>query len=221
MIARSNEEPELGRGIYSLAEVGRLIARPYSTVRSWFKLTNVLRSDYAIIGGDFAVSFHDLIDTLVAAHLRDLKVPMNMVRKAYLGAGVRLQTNHPFCHRGIYTDGRRIIIDVANEIGNSALQDAVNGQGWFSQVKNSLAKVSYSNRTKLADRWNIASGVLIDPGLAMGYPVVSGTGITTSVISRAFYANGSDFDFVGKLFNLSSAQVKQAVNFERTIKSAA
>lgn len=214
-------QPALGRGVYSLPEVAALVKKPYRTVHSWFKSIGVLTSDYSQVDDKFAVSFFDLIDTLVAARFREVGVPMHEVRRAYAKLSVRLGTAHPFCHRGLYATGRRVIVDVAENIGSVKLQDAVSNQGWLSELKECLHSVSYSNLTRLAERWNIARGVVVDPSLALGQPVIQGTGVTTFVASRAYYANGKDAAFVARLYGLTSTQVKNAVNFERGSKTAA
>ncbi len=81
----------LGQGSYILAEVSKLTQIHPSRVRSWFKQRSdgtgfgpIFNSDYPPVHGDYAVSFLDLIDVLVAGQLRDrYNVPMNIVRHAH------------------------------------------------------------------------------------------------------------------------------------------
>ena len=212
--------PDFGQGVYAVSDVARLIRRHYSTVYSWFRVRDVFTSDYAVVEGAFGVSFYDLIDALIAVHFRDAGVSMPMVRKAYKSLAVTFGTDHPFCHRGLYTDGSRVIVNVAEQLGLVRLLDAVNNQRWFGEFKSLLARVSYSERTKLAMQWDIARGVVVDPELAMGYPVVAKTGVTTHVISRAFHANGGNIELVASMYGLKPNQVRNAVTFESSLKAA-
>ena len=80
----------LGQGVYTVAEVSKLTELHPSRVRSWFRPRSdgsgvgpVFKSDYQPVGDDYAVSFFDLIDVLVAGTFRDrFNVPMGVVRRA-------------------------------------------------------------------------------------------------------------------------------------------
>ena len=59
----------LGQGTYRLSEVALYAGLPPSTVRAWFKWRSdrmgkgpLFTAEYKSVGGDFAVSFLDLID---------------------------------------------------------------------------------------------------------------------------------------------------------------
>lgn len=221
MPTRSQIDPIFGRGVYTLAEVSRLVERPHQTVRSWFSGRDLLRPDYDKLHGSCGASFHDLIDVLVASHLRSLGVRMSIVRKAYRRLTFGLATRHPFCHHGIYTDGRSIIVDAAHQIGEPKLEDVLTGQGWFDQLRDTLANVSYSAEHNLAKRWRIAEGVMIDPAIALGTPVIEGTRVATHVAARAFHANAEDAEFVAHLYGLRVGQIRNAVRFEHSLTATA
>jgi hypothetical protein len=68
----------LGNGIYGLPEAARLTGLKPGRVRESFQerldtseRPPVFRSDYESIGGDRAISFHDLIDLFIAGQLRE------------------------------------------------------------------------------------------------------------------------------------------------------
>jgi len=211
--------PELGCGIYLIADVSRYTGIPYSTVASWFHSDALLNTDYDRIGDSLSVSFYDLIDALVAYQFRKLGVKMRIVRRAYELLKTQLNTEHAFCHRDLHSDGRSIIARSLETFG--LLQDAISRQTLFSYVEQALDKVSYSDMTKLAQRWRIHDGLIVDPHVAMGAPVIEGTGVTSFVVSNAYYANGEDEEFVARLFEISPDQVRMAVQFETQIRSAA
>ena len=217
---RRKTVPALGLGIYTMADVSRYARIHYSTVRSWFRSRGVLDSDFVEVDGKFSASFFDLLDSMVAHQFRKHGVKMRVVRRAYEKLGPMLQTDHPFCHRDLYTDGNRIIVQVSGLVGESSLQDAISDQLFFAQIKGALDNVSYSAMTRLAERIDLAPNVEIYPKVAMGHPVIKGTGVTTYVVRSAYVANGKDRELVGSLYGLSGQQVDCAVEFEETSRAA-
>jgi uncharacterized protein (DUF433 family) len=213
----------LGQGIYILSEVARLTELHPIRVRSWFKGRTdkhgrgpVFESDYKIAGGDFAVSFFDLIDVLIAGQFRDqYNISTKTVRRAHQLLQKELNTRHPFCHSDLYTDGKRIFIDVASEIDEERLRDVVSQQQFFLHIKEKLDHIDYSTMDKLARRWRISEGVVVDPSISMGKPTIENTGITTYVISNQYYANKKNSALVADLYGLSEMDIANAVNFEK------
>jgi len=220
---RSSEQsvPGLDQGAYSVAEVARYTGLPPNTVRSWFKGRSDRRGrgplflgDYEPVDRDYAVSFHDLIDTLVVGQFRAHGVTMRSIRSAYRVLNDTLDTAHSFCHRDLYTDGKQIFLLTADSVGDQTLQEVVSRQQFFMHVRDVLVRIDYSPSTKLADRWRISEGVLIDPTLGYGKPVIQHTGVTTRVLADAFRANGEDAGLVADLFQVAEAEVLNAVRFE-------
>lgn len=213
--------PSLGMGVYHLAEVARYTQVHASSVRAWFKgrpdrqgRGPVLEGDYRPVGGDFAVSFHDLIDTLVAGQFRTAGVSMAVVRAAYRHLAERLHTRHPFCHHDLYTDGRKVFIHAADNLGDDVLSEVVSRQQFFAHVRETLTRIDYHESSLLARRWRLYEGVVIDPAISMGKPVVGSTGITTYVLANCYHANKRNIALVADLFNVSERDIDNAVAFE-------
>jgi len=213
----------LGQGVYRVAEVSRFTGLNAHRVRTWFKQRSdgsgdgpVFAADYEPVNGDFAVSFHDLIDVLVAGEFRDrYGVPMHTVRRAHGLLQTQLDTKHPFCHSDLYTDGRRIFLCVANELNEEILSDVVSRQQFFLHIREKLNHVDYSEITKLACRWRIAKGVVIDPSIGMGKPTIENTSITTYVIANQYHANSRNTGLVADLYGIREGDVGNAVEFEK------
>jgi uncharacterized protein (DUF433 family) len=215
----------LGQGVYRLSEVIQYTGLPASTVRAWFKWRAgkngrgpLFQSDFQTIGGDYAVSFLNLIDACVAGFLREQGVSPAMIRRAYVILQAELHTPHPFAHADLRTDGDRIIRQKLDAERNLALVDVVSRQMWFSQMRDRLKGVVYAKATRLAQEWNIARGVIIRPDVGFGRPVIKGTGIATYVVANQYRANGNDAARVAGLFNLKVADVRNAVRFESGLK---
>lgn len=213
----------LGQGVYTVAEVSKLTEMNPARVRTWFKHRSdgvghgpIFQSDYQSVDDDYAVSFFDLIDVFVASQFRDQhNVPMRVVRRAHSLLQKELDTKHPFCHSDLYTDGKRIFIDTANKLGNKRLSDVVSHQQFFRHIKEKLTHVDYSDITKLASRWRIADGIVIDPSISMGKPTIIKTGLTTYVLVNQYYANMKNSALVADLYDVSENDVVNAVNFEQ------
>ncbi len=209
-------------GIYTLAEVSRLTELHPSRVRSWFKprikgaeRKTIFHSDYEVVDHDFAVSFYDLIDVLVAGQLRDVyKVSMPTVRRAHTLLQKILTTKHPFSRSDIYTDGKKIFVYAANELGEQKLSDVISNQQFFVHIKEKLSHIDYSRATQLAERWRIADGILVDPIKSLGKPTIENTSITTFVIAKQFCANSKNASLVADLYDISETSVEKAVKFE-------
>ena len=79
----------------------------------------------------------------------------------------------------------------------------------------------YGKVSRLAEAWNISDGVVINPAVNYGKPVVSNTGLSTFIVSRQYAANNKDTEFVARLFNVSTADVLHAVEFEGGLRRRA
>lgn len=212
----------LGKGVYTVAEVSRLTDLHPSRVRSWFKQRSdgsgygpVFESDYQPVGGDYAVSFFDLIDVLIVGAFRDqFRVPMQVVRRTHGVLKEQLGVNHPFCHSDLYTDGKRIFLAAASKLNEQTLSEVITGQQFFLHIKEKLDHIDYNEITKLAHRWRITGGVVVDPSVCMGKPTIAKTGITTYVVSNQYHANHEDAGLTADLYGISERDVANAVTFE-------
>ena len=213
--------PQLGTGIYRIADVARYTGVHANTLRSWFNSRKLFVPDFAPVAGATCVSFLDMLDSRVASFFRKSGVNMPVVRKAYENLKGKLETEHPFCHKDVYTDGKSIIYETAEDLRDRKLLDAVDSQQLFRKIKGYLKQIEFHQVSRVAERWLIASGVVIDPRIAMGQPVVTGTGVTTWTLNCAYNANDLDAEFVGGMYNVSASQVKDAVAFEEKRRKAA
>ena len=143
---------------------------------------------------------------------------MGVVRAAYSHLQNRLKAKDRCCREELYTDGKEIIIQAADAVGDSVLSEAVSGQRLFMQVLEYLARIDFSHATKLAERWRIAQGVVIDPRISMGKPVVESTGKTTFVIANCYAANNRDAGLVAELFDVEESDVLNAFSFEQQFR---
>lgn len=169
------------------------------------------------MSGDYVVSFLDLIDTYVVGRFREAGVKMSTVRQAYEILESDWGTQHPFAHSKLYTDGKNVIVGAASKLADELLYDAITKQMLFLELRGRLERIDYSDHTHLAARWRIAAGVMIDPEISFGKPVIQGTGTQTWIVARQYHANRQNAGLVGDLFGISENDVKNAVQFEAKI----
>lgn len=191
-------------------------------VRAWFcgerrRGRSLIQSDYmpsSALGGQ--ISFHDLIDTLVVGQLREAGLPLQYLRKIHAALLAEFEVSHPFCWKKLLTDGKRVFIHAADELGEEHLKELRSRQHAFPEILGPvLRRVEYDPTSLLAKRWNIAHGVIIDPGRQRGKPVVESSGIPTAVLDAAYKANGNDAETVAYWYGITQEEVSLAVTFER------
>lgn len=211
----------VGQGIYTFSETARLTRASVGRVRAWFvgersALGPVVRSDYAEGGpGKNLVSFLDLIDALVIGRLRKAGVSLQHLRKIHGALGEELRTNHPFSKKNFLTDGKKVFVHVASQLGDEKLKEVFTNRLAFPQILLPyLKQIDYHAEGLLASRWNICKGVVLDPTRRFGKPILSANGIATSVLAAAYRANGSDADLVADWYGLSVDDVRIATQFE-------
>lgn len=221
-------KPVVGLGVYSIAEAARYTSLHSSRVRAWFRgrpgktpRRPVFRGDFAPVGGDYGISFLDLIDALVMGRFREAGVTMPVIREAYRALSEELATPHPFAHSTLRTDGKNVIVDVAGKIDDRVLNNAITRQLLFGQLRDVLDLIEYKDDNGLAHLWRIAAGVTIDPGVGLGKPVVESTGVHTRVIAGQLAANANDAAIVADLFGLTEEQVWSAAQFETGLRTVA
>lgn len=218
----SQERPIfIGRGIYSVSEAARLTQVSAPTVRSWVKGRHrhgraagcgpLLRADYRSTD---ALSFLDLIEVLVAGHLKNAGVPMVSIRRAHAAIAEQLSTDHPFGHCDLCTDGTRIFLLAAKQGDEPELIEVIAKQRFFHGVMEPyLSRVEYDPVSRLARAWRVSEGVILDPAIQLGKPTVEGTGIPVTVLAAAFVANHRNVNLTASWYGVSPEDVHRAASF--------
>lgn len=218
----------LGKGLYSYPEAARLTGISARRVRDWFEAPvagtfrhgRVLQGDYQTAG---LISFLDLIEVTVAGHMRELGISLPSVRKARASLEIYLHTHHPFSHRDLYTDGRKVFVHLAKAAQKDPeLIEVVSQQHAIPEVLMPyLKRVDYDTVSNLARQWNIAQGVVIDPARSFGKPIVSNCAIPTSVLAAAYRANARNAEAVAEWYSVTAEDVQAAIQFEHAYFGAA
>ena len=159
-----------------------------------------------------------MIDLLVVGRFRDQGVSLQTIRKVRAKLATRLRHAHPFSDQRLLTDGRSIFLETCTDIDDRRLEEVLSGQQAFREILlRYLREIDYVPETRLARRWRISEGVVLDPGRNFGKPTVDEFGIQTRVLAASFAANGENADLVADLYGVTPDAVRQAVQFERKV----
>lgn len=213
----------LGHGIYTFSEAAALTGLTGRRVRDWFNdyeisskrhgRGRVFRGDY---GDEPFISFLDLIEVLVAGHMRELGISLIAIRKAHALLRELLNTCHPFSHERLLTDGRSLFVYLETQsTGRAELIEVLNQQHAIPQILLPyLKRVDYDHVSRLASQWNICTDIVLDPARAMGKPIVRASAMPTSILAAAYRANGQCAECVADWYGIAPADVLAAVRFE-------
>ena len=203
-----------------MAEASRYAGVHPSTARAWFhrKNTNgapLLESEYA--QSEFpGLSFMNLIELLVVGQLRKRGIPLREISDARRIMTDKFKIRHAFCHKELYIHGKKVFIRVAEEkeMAHTTLYQVVTRQGFFEEaMRPHLEHITYDDASRLARRWMIRPGILIDPAVRFGVPVMAGTRIDTEVLARQYYAEDQNAGLVAELYDIKPEHVLRAVEF--------
>lgn len=214
----------LGNGVYGLSEAARLTRLKTSRLREWFReetnrpsRSRVFVSDYQDLAGGKAISFLDLIEVFVAGQLREHGVSLQTLRKVRQALKHDLGTKHPFSRQEVRSNGRTVFTIGLDDDGRSEMIDVLNRQRVFAEILLPFLKtIDYDRVSKLASKWSIAKGVVVDPRICFGKPIVADVGIKTSVLANAYTVNDEDAEAVADWYDVLPEHVMDAVRFERS-----
>ena len=212
----------LDLGIYTMTEAARLLRLRPARIREWFQSQRydpIFKSDYA--ASDKVISFLDLIDALVATKLFKHGFSLQQLRVIYERLEKNFNCPHPFSRKELLTDGQQIFERQLSDTGETALIEAMDNQKVFPKIMLPfLETIDYDVVTQLANRWNIQKGILIDPKLCLGKPVVKRVAIPTRILAREYAANDRNAKLVADWYEITAKDVKAAYKFEQGLTAA-
>ncbi len=235
---KANRNSPLGVGIYSRADVARLLKMTPSRVTRWVRGYSywlstapaerhaqppVVRSKLPEVDGALVLSFLDLMELRVIRVLvDDVGLSLQQIRAAAQLASKLFDTRHPFATRRVVHDTARLFgrlsEDAVIELSSRRQQQLISAHVFEPYLK----EVDFNPSSSLAERWwplgkDVA--VVLDPRIAFGAPVVSGTATRTDVI--ATLAESISHDEVARAYFLELSSVRAAIRFENELRAAA
>lgn len=211
---------QIGKGIYTPAEIAQILRIPYAKVSRWInkywdgKLAGEFESKYSwTTDNSKAVSFHTLVEFYVMIQLSEAGVSTKKILFAHQKLSRQFESAFPFATsqvlKGIQTDGKRIYFKIDSEM-------IVTLDG-TKQLNLDFIKVFFKNlefsSNNLAVRFfplGRNNAVLVDPERKFGHPVIGNSNIYPETIFNMYKA-GENKKYISFLYNLSSKQVNDAI----------
>jgi uncharacterized protein (DUF433 family) len=218
----------LARGLYSLPGAARLLATSPAQLRRWAfgyerggrRYEAVIHADLEEVAGQRALTFLDLVELMFIKGLRDSGHSFPRIHEAHGVLSRLLETEHPFALRRAFSDPAGIYTLLEREDHGDLLVE-LKGAGQIAMwptLQRYLKQLEF-DVDDLAERWypaGPASPVVVDPRVSFGAPVVTGTRIETAAIAELYQGEDS-IEEIAWLFDLAPAQVKAAIEFERSL----
>lgn len=195
----------LGKGVYDLVDVARLIRRQPETVARW---TQGERSLHTVPPSAW-FCFLDVISLYVISELRKRCIPLRDIRRGGEYLADKLDTRHPFAHQRLATVGGAFFGELGNwyDLGKR-------GQGTFEiMIEKVLNPIEYG-LDDLAAIWRPTEGVWVNPLIQAGSPCIDGTRVPTRVVA-GMAAAGEPTEDIAHDFALEIPQVEAALAYER------
>ncbi len=203
----------LGRGIYDVAEVARLLRRGRCQIEGWTR-DSWTRPSLLIgeLGAFF--SFWDLISLRVVAELFARRVPHAQIAIGARHLATRLGTNRPFAHEHLATVGSGFFAEISGTWEDAGLS----GQQAFGHMVEPLLRPIVFNDDHMAAIWRPAEGVWVNPAVQAGAPCIDGTRVPTRLVASLVRNDeGEESEHLADVcddYRLTPDQVQQAVNYE-------
>lgn len=218
-------------GIYRVSDAAALVGTSERKVRGWvagYKKGEgpLIDNELGWIGDRLAFSFTNLMEIRFIAFFVEAGVRLPHIRAIMNEAKEVLQNPHPFATNIVFnTDGRKILARIAKRNGIADLYDLKSHNYEMEPIvfKSLKTGVEYDPSGDIRlwrPRPETAPNVIVHPKFAFGKPVLRESRIPTGALRDAVEAEGSAAA-VADQFDLSVKQVREAVRFERQLRTAA
>jgi uncharacterized protein (DUF433 family) len=229
-------------GFYSPADAAALLHEDAATVRRWafgyrrsrpsgaVRHPPLIRTDLPEIEGERALTFVELVELLYVRAFHELGVSWKTIRDAADVAARLFDSRHPFALRQLYLDPASALYGaVAEPDGSEALVElSGHGQQAFPQVlKPYLEQLEFGVGGVAARWWPMGkdAGVVVDPRIAFGAPIIEGTRIPAGTLADAFEAERPAYgeralERVAWMYEVEPRHVRNSLEFSRWLRQA-
>ncbi|HEX8286336.1 MAG TPA: DUF433 domain-containing protein [Pyrinomonadaceae bacterium] len=222
--------------LYTIPRAARYLKIPERTIRNWVSgWKNRVKEGVRFLGPVIKLpqpetpmlSFMNLVEAHVLGGIRRLEnVAFYKVRTGLSFLEKRAPSPHPLADWLFETDGVNLFV---RELGG-LINISENGQiemeavvsGYLRRIDRNInaGVLRLYPFLKKDPTYDEPKRVMIDPLVSFGRPVLVGTGVPTDVIAERFYA-GDTFDDLAKDYDITPAQVEEAIRYEGDTRKAA
>ncbi len=214
---------------YTFHDASHYLGVPLATLRSWIKgRFYPTKSGRRFFQPVFSLpdkkkpllSFTNLVEVhILNAIRRKHNIDLQKVRKTVAYIQDHFNYKHPLADQRFETDGINLFIHHYGDLINVS-QD---GQlAMRAVLEEYLSRVEHDPSGKAARLYPFlranghrnSKSVVIDPYISFGNPVITGTGIPTSIIASRFIAGDSVTD-IAKDYGREAFEIEEAIRYER------
>lgn len=228
----------LGVGVYTVPEAARLTGVSAPRIRRWltgYTFTSraaprssapVWQRQIVSSSGELILSFRDLLEVRFVDAFRRHGVSWKVIRLAAERAAEIIEDSHPFSTKRFKTDGRSIFADIVQGTGEESLLDLAKSQYEFKTIVEPFLfeGLEFAEISGAPVRWwplGLDRRVVIDPERSFGQPIVTPESVPTSILAKAVKAEEGSIDAVARWYMVQPKAVKDAVEFENRLATAA
>ena len=199
---------------YSGPQAAHYVGVPYHTLRRWI-------SDPLLIAtpAPNALSFNNLAEAHMLRAMRKVhRISLQGIRKALDELSRLRNTSHPLLDETFETDGVDLCIREEGRVINLSKSCQEEFREFVSLYLNRISRDEIGQVTHLfpfllSDARDEPKHISISPKVSFGRPVLSGTGISTSVIAGRFTARDSVHDLAAE-YEIDPVVLEDAIRWE-------
>ena len=205
--------------IYGLVDAARYLRLPYQTLRYWTIGRGSMKPVVKLASPEPPrLSFINLMECHMLSNMRtDYNLRLPKVRHALRNLADLNPSQHPLVDRRFETDNIDVFIREHGRLLNLNKPD----QPLFREmVESHLRRIEAKSdgtfsffpfvEKRSADEPRI---IMMNPAISFGRPVISGTGIPTSVIASRFHARESISELAAE-YGRSEPEIEEAIRWE-------
>ncbi len=199
---------------YSGPQAAHYVGVPYHTLRRWIDDGGLIVTPRPNV-----LSFNNLAEAhVLKAMRRKHHLSLQAIRRALLELSAMRRTSHPLLDETFETDGVSLCIRESDEIINLSKQGQREFQEFVAVYLQRIERDSTGKATRLypfviSDSISEPKNISISPIISFGKPVLTGTGISTSVVAGRFSARDSISD-LAKEYDVDIKILEDAIRWE-------
>lgn len=227
----------LGTGMYSFPRASQLTGLSTQNLRRWAlgrpspigstSHEPIVHLDLPDVDDERALSFLNLIELKLIGEFRRLGLPLQYIRQVVDVLRDSYDFAHPLACKRLLTDGKSIFADI-DDMGEFACIEIAgkrpNHLVIDEVVRPFFMDIEFYEETSLARRWfpeGPGAGIVIDPSVSFGEPVLVGSGLQTALLASLSLA-GDSAKSIADWYEVTPQEVERAVMFEhRLVRRAA
>jgi hypothetical protein len=199
-----NPKAWIGVGIYTVPEAAGYLHENGDDVRRWafgyrrrrhgqdVEHPPLIHTQLPKVDGELAITFLELVELMYIRGFARAGASWKTIKVAAKTASRIFQTEHPFAMKRFFADPEGIYALIEETVGDDSLVELVgHGQHTLRDlVQPYLGQLDFDPK-EVARRWwplGCGGGVVLDPQIAFGAPIVAEVGIPTRALSSAFEA---------------------------------